>query len=351
MGPRLAFSLDVPATLHAVSVPPMLLVPLAENAIKHGLNPLTQGGSIRISASDENGRLVVSVADTGQGFVRNAGGGTGLANLRARLAGLYGTEAALSMAHNAPQGVIATVVRFHVGRCRCASRRRMSVAIAPARPIAALTRTVGGVVDAWRAITFEQIGLATLLGLAAFGQVLVRALNQPYPAILVEAVNAQLGAFALLLAVVVADRAVDRGASRAFAYGMAVLVGTALGMAAMTMHMHLCLGCDQQSQPPTGEIDRREPVVRSHALHRFRVGMADGRRARRLRLCGSARGSQDYRAAARSRTAAQRAGQARARGPAASDAGPDRAAIPVQHAGTGQAALRAGSGGWPTRAR
>jgi signal transduction histidine kinase len=110
MGPRLAFSLDVPATLHGVSVPPMLLVPLAENAIKHGLNPLPQGGSVRISACDENGRLVVSVADTGQGFVRTAGGGTGLANLRARLAGLYGTEAALSMAHNAPQGVIATVV-------------------------------------------------------------------------------------------------------------------------------------------------------------------------------------------------------------------------------------------------
>ena len=136
----------------------------------------------------------------------------------------------------------------------------MSVAIAPARPIAALMRTVGGVVDAWREITLEQISLAALLGLAAFGQVLVRALNQPYPAILVEAVNAQLGAFALLLAVVVADRAVDRGASRTFAYGLAVLVGTALGMAAMTMHMHLVWDAINNPSPQQARLIAENPL-------------------------------------------------------------------------------------------
>jgi LytS/YehU family sensor histidine kinase len=88
----------------------MLIVPLAENAIKHVLNQLPQGGVVRISATDDAGRLVVQVADTGQGFTRSSGTGTGLANLRARLAGLYGIDARLSMAANAPHGVVATVV-------------------------------------------------------------------------------------------------------------------------------------------------------------------------------------------------------------------------------------------------
>jgi Histidine kinase len=136
----------------------------------------------------------------------------------------------------------------------------MSIAIAPARPIAALMRMAGGVAEAWRAITLEQIGLAALLGLAAFAQVLVRALNQPYPAILVEAVNAQIGAFALLLAVLVADRAVDRGAPRAFAYGMAVLVGTALGMAAMTMHMHLVWDAIDNPSPQQARLIAENPL-------------------------------------------------------------------------------------------
>jgi LytS/YehU family sensor histidine kinase len=50
------------------------------------------------------------VADTGQGFAKAAGGGTGLANIRARLAALFGNTASLSLALNAPRGVIATIV-------------------------------------------------------------------------------------------------------------------------------------------------------------------------------------------------------------------------------------------------
>jgi len=110
MGRRLAFTIDVPPALRDEPVPPMLLVPLAENAIKHGLNPLSQGGSLRVTAMEENGRLVVAVTDTGQGFVKTSGAGTGLANLRARLTALYGDEAALSMASNTPHGVVAMIV-------------------------------------------------------------------------------------------------------------------------------------------------------------------------------------------------------------------------------------------------
>ena len=109
MGRRLAFTLDVPIALERSPVPPMLLVPLAENAIKHGLNPLPQGGTLRISAANDEGRLVVTVADTGQGFIKTSGAGTGLTNLRARLAALYGGKATLSMTANTPHGVIATV--------------------------------------------------------------------------------------------------------------------------------------------------------------------------------------------------------------------------------------------------
>jgi sensor histidine kinase YesM len=81
-----------------------------ENAVKHGLGPSSTGGRIDLRASTEDGRLCVQVADTGHGFAKSSGGGTGLANIRARLKALFGNAASLSLAVNAPQGVIATIV-------------------------------------------------------------------------------------------------------------------------------------------------------------------------------------------------------------------------------------------------
>jgi len=109
MGRRLSFAIDVADALSNAKMPPMMLLTLAENAIKHGLNPLPEGGFIRISALVEAQQLRVQVADSGQGFQRTAGGGTGLANIRARLATLYGRTARLSVAHNNPRGVTATI--------------------------------------------------------------------------------------------------------------------------------------------------------------------------------------------------------------------------------------------------
>ena len=109
MGRRLSFAIDVAATLADAKLPPMMLLTLTENAIKHGLNPLPEGGFIRISARVEAQQLRVHVADSGQGFQRTAGGGTGLANIRARLAAVYGRTAELSIAHNNPRGVTATI--------------------------------------------------------------------------------------------------------------------------------------------------------------------------------------------------------------------------------------------------
>jgi LytS/YehU family sensor histidine kinase len=110
MGRRLAFSIDLPAELHGTPLPPMMLLTLVENAIKHGVSPLPEGGFVRVSANAEHGQLLVRVADSGRGFVQTFGTGTGLANTRARLAALYGTGARLELTANLPRGITATLL-------------------------------------------------------------------------------------------------------------------------------------------------------------------------------------------------------------------------------------------------
>jgi signal transduction histidine kinase len=109
MGQRLAFSIDIPEQLRAHGVPPMMLLTLAENAIKHGLNPSLDGGMIRIAARAEGDRLMLSVADTGVGFAPGSGAGTGLANIRARLAAQFGDGASLALENNDLGGVTVTI--------------------------------------------------------------------------------------------------------------------------------------------------------------------------------------------------------------------------------------------------
>jgi sensor histidine kinase YesM len=109
MGERLRFRLDVPSDLGALPFPPLALSMLTENAIKHGLNPLPEGGSIEIAARVEDLQLKVEVADTGAGLRQSSGSGAGLANLRARLAALYGETASLAIEANTPRGIRATV--------------------------------------------------------------------------------------------------------------------------------------------------------------------------------------------------------------------------------------------------
>jgi signal transduction histidine kinase len=110
MGRRLNVRLDIPNELAALPFPPLALSTLTENAIKHGLNPLPEGGAIEITARADKGELRVCVADTGVGLQRNSGTGAGLANLRARLATLYGDSGNLAFEANAPRGIRATIV-------------------------------------------------------------------------------------------------------------------------------------------------------------------------------------------------------------------------------------------------
>ena len=109
MGARLNWRIDVADTLIGAAVPPMILNVLVENAIKHGLSPLPEGGRLSIRASLAAGRLRLEVADDGYGFRSHAGVGVGLANIRTRLHLLYGAIARLHLADNAPRGVVATV--------------------------------------------------------------------------------------------------------------------------------------------------------------------------------------------------------------------------------------------------
>ncbi len=90
MGRRLTFDFEIPESLREAPMPPMMLLTLTENAIKHGLNPLPEGGFVRVSARVAGGQLRLQVADSGQGFTKTSGGGMGLANTRARLAAMYG---------------------------------------------------------------------------------------------------------------------------------------------------------------------------------------------------------------------------------------------------------------------
>jgi signal transduction histidine kinase len=107
MGERLSFE------IHALAarLPTLVLPTLVENAIKHGLSPLPEGGRIAIRAAHAaDGGLSIEVADNGQGFGAASGGaGVGLANTRARLAARFGDAATLELEANQPRGVIARV--------------------------------------------------------------------------------------------------------------------------------------------------------------------------------------------------------------------------------------------------
>jgi signal transduction histidine kinase len=115
MGPRLRVQLDLPAELRPLPVPPLLLQPLVENAIKHGLEPHVEGGLVTVSALAERGELVLTVRDTGAGLrtLPSAEPGTqfGLAQVRERLATLHGPAATLTLqsAPDAQGGTLATI--------------------------------------------------------------------------------------------------------------------------------------------------------------------------------------------------------------------------------------------------
>jgi hypothetical protein len=111
MEERLKTAIDVPDGLLSAQFPPMMIQTLVENAVKHGLEPKPEGGTLKVKAEIVHGKLCVSVADTGLGFGKaaTAGTGVGLANIRERLQLLYGQRAQLKVAENQPCGTIVTI--------------------------------------------------------------------------------------------------------------------------------------------------------------------------------------------------------------------------------------------------
>jgi sensor histidine kinase YesM len=109
LGERLQYRIDVPLDLRDAILPPLLLQPLVENALLHGIEPAVDGGSITVSAARDGAHLVLSVVDTGVGLgvSSHVHGGVGLSSVRTRLQTLYGDGASLSISTNAGPGVTA----------------------------------------------------------------------------------------------------------------------------------------------------------------------------------------------------------------------------------------------------
>jgi sensor histidine kinase YesM len=109
MPDRLQFDVSLPEHLRDATLPPLSVMTLIENAVKHGIDPTEHGGRIEVSASNTNGELLLQVSDSGAGLAAQHGdkGGTGLVNLRERLQAQYGGSARLELEENTPRGLVA----------------------------------------------------------------------------------------------------------------------------------------------------------------------------------------------------------------------------------------------------
>jgi hypothetical protein len=105
---RLAFDMHVEDAARGMRCPPMTLLTLVENAVRHGIDPAEDGGKIAIDVRLAEGRCWIRVADSGAGLhASDRGLGTGLAALRERLALIFGEAASLRIRAREPRGVVA----------------------------------------------------------------------------------------------------------------------------------------------------------------------------------------------------------------------------------------------------
>lgn len=103
---RLEIDINVPLQLHKEKIPPMLLQPLVENSVKHGISEQLEGGKISISVFKADGKLKFEIADTGKGISDKEtifGKGVGLTNTRIRLQKMYQSQ--LELTDNTPNGL------------------------------------------------------------------------------------------------------------------------------------------------------------------------------------------------------------------------------------------------------
>ena len=111
VGDKLRGSVNVPAELQDVKVPPMSVQSLVENAVKHGITPQPGGGEFLVTASAENGNLRIEVRDSGPGFDLSAiRAGHGLDNLVERLDALFGAKARLNVLRRDGYSVVEMIL-------------------------------------------------------------------------------------------------------------------------------------------------------------------------------------------------------------------------------------------------
>jgi len=109
-GERLRWECEVADKVREVHFPPMLLQPLVENAVRHGIEPKIGGGAIQIQAQLDSKMLHITVTDSGVGLTTDkVENGAGLSNVRARLATLFGPAGQLTLQNQPQGGVIATL--------------------------------------------------------------------------------------------------------------------------------------------------------------------------------------------------------------------------------------------------
>jgi LytS/YehU family sensor histidine kinase len=103
MGPRLTFAIEVPEALRSLPFAPLLLQPLVENAIAHGLEPKVEGGHITVRAEPQGTSVRITVADNGlgEGAPASNGNGVGVANVRQRAQALWGASARVDVRRSA----------------------------------------------------------------------------------------------------------------------------------------------------------------------------------------------------------------------------------------------------------
>ncbi len=108
MGARLRYRFDIADGCREFAIAPMLIQPVIENAVAHGLEPKVDGGEICVRAFSQGPQLCIEISDTGAGLGSappKPGGGVGLSNLRARLRSLYNGQAQVQLLENQPSGI------------------------------------------------------------------------------------------------------------------------------------------------------------------------------------------------------------------------------------------------------
>jgi sensor histidine kinase YesM len=109
MGDRLTFDIQIPEAYREHPVAPMLLQPLVENSIRHGLEPKVDGGHISIEVQQMNDKFRLMVRDTGRGLDDTGRQGVGLSNITERLKSLYGEQGRLLLEENRPSGLTVII--------------------------------------------------------------------------------------------------------------------------------------------------------------------------------------------------------------------------------------------------